>query len=36
MRQLPVLYHLPGSDLLSQGDSPQLPLAQKSLTAVFG
>ena len=29
-------YPLPGSDLLSQGDSPQLPLARKSLTAVFG
>lgn len=30
------LSHLPGSDLLSQGDSPPLPSAPKSLTAVFG
>jgi hypothetical protein len=28
--------HLPGDVLLSQGEIPQLPLALKSLTSVFG
>jgi hypothetical protein len=31
-----VLFHLSGSVLLSQGDSPQLPSALRSLTSVFG
>ena len=29
-------YYMPGNVLLSQGDSPQLPSALKSLTSVFG
>jgi hypothetical protein len=30
------LFYLPGDVLLSQGESPQLPSALKSLTSVFG